>query len=355
MNPEQLLINKSSKSDKCKKLTPFLIMWVFILFLYICYYAFYIIPLITESYWLNNYSNTQSTENSFESNSQNKKGWIFFCLLNYVFFWFIYSMKMTMMSDPGMPPDIESRWSDKMETYVSDLIDMTRANLHQINKEIDEEESNRKVVEAIEVLKTDGTFRFCKVCKRFKPLRSHHCRECKKCVLKMDHHSKWILNCVGFKNYKYFMNMLIYALLTLLIYLLSYIECVIDVLLNPFLDDLSINFILVIISFVLALLLFIIVLVITCYHFWLIFKGKTTFEKLKEKKIEKKEKTKKTNLISYNNGFIKNFKEVFNENPLTWFFPCNLNIRNNGLYEEYEEVLLGRNNNARNYELTEII
>lgn len=31
-------------------------------------------------------------------------------------------------------------------------------------------------------------FRWCKLCQGFKPERTHHCRECQRCVLMMDHH-----------------------------------------------------------------------------------------------------------------------------------------------------------------------
>ena len=53
--------------------------------------------------------------------------------------------------------------------------------------------------------------RFCTHCLKFKPDRTHHCRQCGRCVLKMDHHCPWLSNCIGFRNHKFFMNMLIYG------------------------------------------------------------------------------------------------------------------------------------------------
>ncbi|SCV67657.1 BQ2448_5268 [Microbotryum intermedium] len=53
--------------------------------------------------------------------------------------------------------------------------------------------------------------RVCKKCPlredghpQIKPERTHHCSECKTCILCYDHHCPWINNCVGLNNQRYF-------------------------------------------------------------------------------------------------------------------------------------------------------
>ncbi|GFY81563.1 DHHC-type zinc finger family protein [Actinidia rufa] len=51
---------------------------------------------------------------------------------------------------------------------------------------------------------------YCSHCENGKPPRCHHCSVCQRCVLKMDHHCVWVVNCVGARNYKFFLLFLVY-------------------------------------------------------------------------------------------------------------------------------------------------
>ncbi|CAD6981344.1 unnamed protein product [Tilletia controversa] len=51
----------------------------------------------------------------------------------------------------------------------------------------------------------DVPSRYCHWCKIVKPPRTHHCKKCGACVLKMDHHCPWVGGCVGALNYRFFL------------------------------------------------------------------------------------------------------------------------------------------------------
>lgn len=45
---------------------------------------------------------------------------------------------------------------------------------------------------------------FCKHCQIYAPIRASHCHNCKKCILRRDHHCPWTHICVGRDNHVYF-------------------------------------------------------------------------------------------------------------------------------------------------------
>jgi predicted amidophosphoribosyltransferase len=52
---------------------------------------------------------------------------------------------------------------------------------------------------------TAGLRGVCVRCAQSKPPRAHHCRQCGRCVKKMDHHCPWVNNCVGYTNQRVFL------------------------------------------------------------------------------------------------------------------------------------------------------
>lgn len=67
----------------------------------------------------------------------------------------------------------------------------------------------------VPVKRKGGAARVCQKCQCAKPPRAHHCRQCGRCVLRMDHHCAWLNNCVGHRNYKAFFLFLLYATVAL--------------------------------------------------------------------------------------------------------------------------------------------
>ncbi|EGD94711.1 palmitoyltransferase [Trichophyton tonsurans CBS 112818] len=109
---------------------------------------------------------------------------IFLTLFAFMTYFYTYSM----IEDPGFVPKLSSR--NEQKAVIMELIN---------DWSYDEDH-------------------FCVPCMIRRPLRSKHCRRCKRCVSKQDHHCPWINNCVGNNNFRHFMLYLILLLLGIVAY-----------------------------------------------------------------------------------------------------------------------------------------
>jgi palmitoyltransferase ZDHHC9/14/18 len=144
--------------------------------------------------------------------------------------------------------------------------------------------------------------KYCASCSIWRPLRSHHCRECDGCVETHDHHCAWLNNCVGRRNYRYFFAFIVEAcILTIMLIVFSVLH-----LARQAGNDISWNFDpeafsqafqtgdaaerVALAMIVYGALAFIFPACLTGYHLFLIARGETTREYINSKKFAKKDR-----------------------------------------------------------------
>jgi len=161
--------------------------------------------------------------------------------------------------------------------------------------------------------KRTGERRHCKWCNKYKPDRCHHCRVCRTCILKMDHHCPWIYNCVGFRNQKFFFQLLLYTFLCT-----QFIAWTMFGSMKAALDEDQdfYNMFALLFGETLCGFLGILATAFFGFHIWLMSKAMSTIE-FCEKSIKKTG----YNHSVYDRGLCGNFTEVLGTNPFTWVLP----------------------------------
>lgn len=100
---------------------------------------------------------------------------------------------------------LKASWTSPAQTDVDQYFNV---NVETINK------FGQK---AIPLVNLDiKQFTKCEFCRKIKFERSSHCRVCKICVLRRDHHCVWIGNCVGNGNNQFFFNFCLWVVVNYL-------------------------------------------------------------------------------------------------------------------------------------------
>ncbi|CAD8153264.1 unnamed protein product [Paramecium octaurelia] len=120
---------------------------------------------------------------------------------------------------------------------------------------------------------------FCQFCDSYVSGTTKHCKVCERCVSDFDHHCKWLNNCIGKKNYQEFFKLLVlvslfgitFTIFAIFSYFFQSPRMMIWIWINVGLVG----------------LLFILNFNLMIFHFWLKFKGITTYSWIMQNRQKK--------------------------------------------------------------------
>jgi len=231
---------------------------------------------------------------------------------HYLFLMFFWSYGMTIFTPPGRVPD---NWH--LSRHATAALSAAKSEeewkdtLGKVGNKMGCNTKQRSV---------QGALRYCEKCECIKPDRAHHCSVCEQCILKMDHHCPWVNNCVGFRNYKFFMLFLCYALL----YCIFIAATSARYFVRFWSDSLSIGTSKyhIIFVFLVSVLFTISIFSLFWYHVYLVTQNRSTLEQFRAPVFEDQA----TDKEGWSLGSFNNFKEVFGMNPLLWPFPVSSSV-----------------------------
>ncbi|XP_019189303.1 PREDICTED: probable protein S-acyltransferase 14 [Ipomoea nil] len=213
---------------------------------------------------------------------------LFHCLL-VMLLWSYFSVVFT---DPGIVPP---NWRPALDEERGDTDPLTASEFGSSPADLPR-----------------SRIRFCRKCNQMKPPRCHHCSVCGRCVLKMDHHCVWVVNCVGALNYKYFLLFLFYTFLETTLVTLSLLPDFIAFFTDGEIPGTPGTLATTFLAFVLNLAFALSVLGFLILHMSLVSGNTTTIEAYEKKTTPK---------WRYDLGRKRNFEQVFGMDRRYWFIP----------------------------------
>ncbi|KAH9672384.1 putative protein S-acyltransferase 16 [Citrus sinensis] len=178
-----------------------------------------------------------------------------------------------------------------------------------------------------EIKRKGGDLRYCQKCSHYKPPRAHHCRVCKRCVLRMDHHCIWISNCVGHANYKVFFIFVLYAVVACIYSMVLLVGSLTNDSLEDELQTGGSFRTAYVVSGLLLVPLSVALSVLLGWHIYLVFHNKTTIEYHEGvRALWLAEKGGTVYKHPYDLGIYENLTTVLGPNIFSWICPSSRHI-----------------------------
>ncbi|KAK9951290.1 hypothetical protein M0R45_006745 [Rubus argutus] len=200
---------------------------------------------------------------------------------------------LTSGRDPGIVPR-NSRPPESDEAY-----EMSTPSMEWVNNK----GSSLKIPRIKDVTINGHTVKvkFCDTCLLYRPPRASHCSICNNCVQKFDHHCPWVGQCIGLRNYPFFIMFISSStLLCIYVFVFSWINLLRQG--GNLWRTMSRD----IVSVILIVYCFVAVWFVgglTVFHVYLICTNQTTYENFRYR-YDKNENP-------YTKGILGNLKEVF--------------------------------------------
>ena len=212
---------------------------------------------------------------------------------------FLYFYFLIVFTEPGYLPhknllksqknlNLKNNENKKIFEYISGFENM------EFEKK-DEEVQKKKI--------NLQKLHFCEICLIYKPDRTSHCKSCNACVRVYDHHCTLTNNCIGKRNYIYFILMVIFGA-TLNLFFISSLVIISD-------EFSKIGYIYIFI-FVLIGLEMIFIFAYLIFHIVIFFFLKKTTKELFFEKEEEEVFKEKIDLIKRSQSLIR-FDQVYNQ------------------------------------------